>query len=144
MRLNRRPLARKLTLPRILLLSAVAVALSGSQTTRAAQAQELGSTPLAVAPLVANFACTVNGVASFGDANARIHVRCAQSQSGVTYFAYPDDPAHVAVADQMLAVANTAFALGKTVYIYYDTNSADNPAGCNGADCRLLLGISMV
>jgi hypothetical protein len=44
----------------------------------------------------------------------------------------------------MLAVAQTAFALGKGVVIFNQTSSSYNPAKCNTGDCRLLTGLSMV
>lgn len=85
---------------------------------------------------------TVNNVAVFED---RIHLRCSNPYSGtIAYFAYPTDPAHAATANQILAIANTAFALGKGVYVYFNSNSSLNPSGCNISDCRGLVGVSMV
>lgn len=105
-----------------------------------AQAQT-GADPLA-GPNAASFSCSVNNVAAF---DTRIHLRCTTSPGGgIYYFAYASDPAHFSTANQILAVANTAFALGKPVYVYYNSNSSLNPPGCNVSDCRGLVGVSMV
>ena len=45
---------------------------------------------------------------------------------------------------RMLAVGQTAFALGKPVWIFFDSNSDSNPSSCYTTNCRLLTGISMV
>ena len=92
----------------------------------------------------ATFGCvTVDNVAVFED---RIYIRCSNPIPNTTilYFAYPTDPAHIATANQMLAVANTAFAYGEGVVIFYNSNSVLNPSGCNISDCRGLVGVSMV
>lgn len=92
-------------------------------------------------PSASPFYCTVNNVAVF---ESRIHVRCSPADGVIAYFAYPTDLTHSQQASRYLALANSAFALGKHVWVYYDTNSAHNPSGCNTTDCRLLLGLSMV
>ena len=89
----------------------------------------------------ASFYCDVSNVASFDN---RIHIRCSNSNNGIYYYAYPTDPVHVATANQFLAIGNTAYALGHHVWVYYDSNSSMNPAGCNTSDCRGLYGVSMV
>ena len=99
-----------------------------------------------VAPLevegATSFYCTVNNVAAY---ETRIHLRCdASPGDGVYYFAYATDPAHFSAANQILAVANTAFALGRPVYVYYQSDSSYNPPGCHTSDCRGLTGVSMV
>jgi hypothetical protein len=89
-----------------------------------------------------SFYCNVNNVAAF---ETRIHLRCSTSPGeGVYYFAYASDPAHFSTANQILAVANTAFALGKPVWVYYHADSSLNPPGCSPSDCRGLTGVSMV
>jgi hypothetical protein len=105
-----------------------------------AQAQG-GANPLLV-PNAASFACSVSNVAAFEN---RVHLRCTTSPGGgIYYFAYASDPAHFSTANQILAVANTAFALGKPVWVYYNISSSLNPPGCNTGDCRGLVGVSMV
>jgi hypothetical protein len=98
--------------------------------------------PLAV-PHASSFLCTVNNVAAFDN---RVHVRCTSSPGGggIYCFGYPSDPAHFSTANQILAVANTAFALGRPAWVYYHSSSSMNPTGCNTGDCRGLFGVSMV
>jgi len=86
--------------------------------------------------------CYVNNVAAF---EARIHIRCSNpTTAGIAYFAYPTDAAHAVTANQILAIGNSAFALGADVWVYYNLDSAYNPPGCNTGDCRGLVGVSMV
>jgi hypothetical protein len=90
----------------------------------------------------ASFACHINNVAAFDN---RIHVRCNETPgSGIWYFAYPTGSSSGYTANRMLAVAQTAYALGKPVWIYSVWDSDSNPTGCNISDCRLLTGVSMV
>jgi hypothetical protein len=83
------------------------------------------------------FACTISNIAVF---SSRIHVYCASKVSGtnIQYFASSGDNAHALVTNRFLAVLNTAYTLGKPVYIYYMDNSASNPPGCNSGDCRAI------
>ena len=81
----------------------------------------------------------VTGIATFTN---RIHLRCNTANNGTIYFyAYPNDSAHSVVAGQMLAVINTAYALGKGVDVYYYPDSGSNPPGCGTGDCRGLWGV---
>ena len=94
------------------------------------------------ASLEASFYCNVNNVAAFDN---RIHVRCTiSSGEGVLYYAHPTGSSNGYTASRMLAVAQTAYALGKPLYVYYVSSSSSNPPGCNIGDCRLLTGVSMV
>ena len=94
------------------------------------------------ASLEASFKCTVNNVAAFDN---RIHVRCSTSPGdNIWYYAYPTGSSNGYTASRMLAVAQTAYALGKPLYVYYVSSSSSNPPGCNIGDCRLLTGVSMV
>ena len=98
--------------------------------------------PISPTSIEASHACTLNNVAAFDN---RIHVRCTSSPDGsIWYFAHPTDSFSGYTASRMLAVAQTAYALGKPVWIYYVSGSSSNPPGCNTGDCRLLTGISMV
>ena len=109
--------------------------------TEGAQAQA-GVNPVSPASTEASFACTINNVAAFDN---RIHVRCTTSPDGsIWYFAHPTGSFNGYTASRILAVAQTAYALGKPVWVYYVSSSSSNPSGCNTGDCRLLTGISMV
>ena len=83
------------------------------------------------------FACTISNIAVF---SSRIHVYCAAKVSGtnIQYFASSGDAAHALVTNRFLAVLNTAYTLGRPVYIYYLDNTANNPTGCNANDCRAI------
>jgi hypothetical protein len=110
----------------------------GSRVSRAQGAVS----PSAPAGPDASFTCTnVNNVAAFDN---RIHLRCSQANGSVLYYAYPTNGSNGYTANRMLAVAQTAFALGNVTFVYYDADSSHNPPGCNASDCRLLVGISIV
>ncbi len=97
-------------------------------------------------PNFSSFACTnVSNVAVFEN---RIHVKCASvnivGTNNVHYYAYPTGSFDGYTASRMLAVGQTAFAMDKPVWLYYEASTSHNPPGCNTGDCRLLVGISMV
>lgn len=81
------------------------------------------------------FKCTISNIAVF---DARIHVHCTTPVSGtnITYFAAPGDSLHAVTTNRFLMMLNTAYSLGKPVYIYYIDDPASNPSGCNSGDCR--------
>ena len=109
--------------------------------TEGAQAQA-GIDPVSPTGIESSFACTIVNVAAFDN---RIHVRCSASPGdGIYYYAHPTGSFDGYTASRLLAVAQTAFALGKPVWVYYESSSSSNPPGCNTGDCRLLTGISMV
>jgi hypothetical protein len=104
-------------------------------------------------------ACTIQDVAAFTN---RVHVHCAydDGRSGgglytrdyqpppvpdrnVVYFAVgaTSDPA---LADRVIALATSASQQNKPLTIFYRTNPAENPPGCQPNDCRRLTGIVMV
>jgi hypothetical protein len=92
------------------------------------------------------FAClNVSNVAVFEN---RIHVKCSTvnvvGSDNVYYYAYPTGSFDTYTANRMLAVGQTAFALDKPVWIYYEASRSYNPPNCNLGDCRLLVGISMM
>ena len=99
--------------------------------------------PISPASIDANYSCYLDNVAAFDD---RIHVRCDDDyfETGIRYFAFPIGGANGYTASRMLAVGQTAFALGKPVWIFFDSNSDSNPSSCYTTNCRLLTGISMV
>jgi len=84
------------------------------------------------------FLCTVNNVAVFDN---RIHIRCNPADGSIAYFAYATNSPN---ANRFLALANTAYALGDKLFVYYYTNSTQNPPGCQTGDCRGFYGLSMV
>lgn len=93
-------------------------------------------------PTLASFGCTtIDNVAAFDN---RIHVRCATANGSIQYYAYPTTGSDGFTANRMLAVGQTAFALGEGVVIFYQASTSYNPPGCNTGDCRLLVGLSMV
>jgi hypothetical protein len=81
------------------------------------------------------FKCTIANIAVF---DSRIHVHCTTSISGtsISYFAAPGDNLHAVTTNRFLMLLNTAYSLGKPVYIYYYDSTAQNPTGCGTGDCR--------
>jgi hypothetical protein len=112
---------------------------------KVARAQDITGSNAPQAPS-GSFECTnIDNVAAFV---GRVHLRCATGrivgQDTVYYYAYATDSAHATTANELLAIGNTAFALGKGVFLYYNDDPALNPPGCNPSDCRGLTGASMV
>ena len=64
--------------------------------------------------------------------------------TNITYFAANGDSAHALTTNRFLVLLNTAYSLGKHVYIYYLADSASNPPGCNSGDCRAIDWIFIV
>jgi hypothetical protein len=91
------------------------------------------------APQANQVTCTIGNIAVFPD---RIHVHCTTpivvGSDNVSYFVAPGDSAHMLSTNRYLVLLNTAYTLGKNVYIIYDPNSADNPPNCNTFDCRAI------
>ena len=87
------------------------------------------------------FVCQVDSVAVFQD---RIHIRCNPANGNIAFFAHATDTAHAQDANRMLVLANTAYALGKSVYADYIDDPAFNPSGCQISDCRLLTAITLL
>jgi len=89
------------------------------------------------------FKCTIGNIAVF---SSRIHVHCTTpvANTTISYFASSGDSAHALVTNRFLVVLNTAYSLGKPVYIYYLDNTASNPPGCNIGDCRAIDWIFIV
>ena len=80
--------------------------------------------------------CTPVGVMTYSE---RVHVQCSSAIAGITYFAVSTaDPAHAA---RVLNVITAAQALGRTVYLQFDDNTASNPPGCLSGDCRLITAV---
>lgn len=87
--------------------------------------------------------CTIFELGVFPD---RVHVRCTEpvileEQVAVYFFAASSGQANALHTNRMLTLLNTAFALGKPVYLWFDPVSISNPAGCEVIDCRLLKAV---
>lgn len=83
--------------------------------------------------------CTPTGVATF---SSRIHVRCAQSFSGIVFFAYKASDA--AGAARYMSMATSALISGRNVRIFYDpADQSGASIGCQTNDCRLLRGLEI-
>lgn len=83
----------------------------------------------------AGFLCTATGASLVP--GQRIHIRCSNAQSGISYFAY-------GTADQndvsrLLALGSAAVISGRQIFIAYDPNDTSGSAiGCSINDCRLI------
>jgi hypothetical protein len=91
-------------------------------------------------------------IVSVGTFYDRIHLECGTANpvatgpgttTDVYYYAYANDPAHATVANELLALGNTAYALGKGADLFYNSSSSDNPSGCGTGDCRGLTGATI-
>lgn len=130
-----------------IVLGAVALVLLGLALGAIAFGNRAQATAQAAAPATGSgapnapdggpFKCVINNIAVF---SSRIHVHCTSAISGtsISYFAASGDSAHALTTNRFLALLNTAYSLGKPVYIYYLDNTAKNPPGCNTGDCRAI------
>lgn len=79
-------------------------------------------------------------IANIAVLDNRIHVRCTSpvviGPNNVYYFAASGDSSHMLATNRFLTLLNTAYALGKPVYVYYDADSSANIPGCQTSDCR--------
>jgi hypothetical protein len=85
-------------------------------------------------------ACTPSSVATYSE---RIHVRCSESFSEISFFAYgtKKDPAGAA---RYMSMATSALISGRNVKILYDPEDQSGASiGCQTGDCRLLLALEM-
>lgn len=84
--------------------------------------------------------CTPTGAATFSN---RIHIRCAQSFSGVVFFAYRSSDS--AGAARYMSMATSALISGRNVRIFYDpADLSGTNIGCLTSDCRLLQGLEIL
>lgn len=72
--------------------------------------------------------------------NYEIFIECWQGNSGVFYYGIPANSG--IGSNNVLAVALTAKALGRTVIVEYEATTSGNFTGCS-ASCRRLLGLWM-
>ena len=70
----------------------------------------------------------------------RIYVSCANSPGGGIFSFASAIGTNPGNANRYLVMLNTAVALGKTVSIFYDISTVNNPIGCQ-SDCRKLTGL---
>ena len=83
--------------------------------------------------------CTPTGVATF---SSRIHIRCAQSFSGIVFFAYGSGDS--AGAARNMSMATSALISGRNVRILYDpADQSGANIGCQTSDCRLIRGLEI-
>ena len=112
----------------------------------------LGMAQAQTKPTVANFPCTISSIATVQVVEAtnipeedRIYVSCAiPAEGNLSFFSSAVAGTNAGNANRYLVVLNTAVALGKTVTVYYDRNSANNPVGCQSFNCRKLTGLVLV
>lgn len=80
------------------------------------------------------FWCDVSGVYTTTQV---VGVTCSPGSGGVESFAYPSvTSADSRQANRFLTIANTALALGKNIWMFYNDSSAANPPDCPAANCR--------
>jgi hypothetical protein len=84
------------------------------------------------------FTCTISELAVHTN---RIHIRCNPGDGGISFFAASTASAEIVRTNQFLTLGNTAYALGKTINIWYETDQAQNPPGCLTSDCRKIIAL---
>lgn len=134
--MDRKVFPRLLGLAAVAILLAAAFWLGGKVFQARAQSGSTGTGQPAPNALNGGpFKCTINNIAVF---DSRIHVHCTTSIGGtsISYFAAPGDSLHALTTNRFLMMLNTAYSLGKPVYIYYYDSTTKNPTGCNAGDCR--------
>lgn len=83
--------------------------------------------------------CTPKSVATY---SSRIHIRCAQSFSGIVFFAYRSSDS--AGAARYMSMATSALISGRNVRVLYDpADRSGAQIGCQVGDCRLLRGLEV-
>ena len=83
--------------------------------------------------------CTPIGIQVY-PAYGRLHVRCSQSYSGVSFFALSTK--NSAEAARVLSVITSAQVAGRTLSILYDpADTSGSAIGCQVADCRLIKSV---
>jgi hypothetical protein len=84
------------------------------------------------------FTCTISELAVHTN---RIHIRCNPGDGAISFFAASTDSTNIVRTNQFLTLANTAYALGKTINIWYESDQAQNPPGCFTSDCRKITAL---
>jgi hypothetical protein len=113
---------------------------------RIASAQDTTGPKAPTEPNANPFGCPVIDQVAVYESRIHLHCNTVNMVGGdaVTYYAYATDAAHATTANQILALGNTAFALGDPVDLWFNADSSLNPPGCNPGDCRGLTGVEVV
>ena len=124
----------------VLITTALMASFTFGQNYRKAEAQSGTPETGSGAPSAVDggpFHCTISNIAVFA---SRIHVYCSTAvpNTNIRYFAASGDRAHELSTNRFLVMLNTAYSLGKPVYIYYLDSASSNPPGCNSGDCRAI------
>lgn len=73
----------------------------------------------------------------------RVHVKCLESFSGITYFAVP--ATNTTTANRALDVITSAITAGKKVAVQYTpSNLSGSTFGCLNSDCRVIDAIFLL
>jgi hypothetical protein len=73
----------------------------------------------------------------------RVHVKCQESFSGITYFAVP--ASNTNTASRVLDVITSAITSGKKVAVQYTpSNLSGSTFGCLNSDCRVIDAIFLL
>jgi hypothetical protein len=145
-RVTVRLLALSTTLTRSTTLTLGLVALIGlllvasNTTTGTVQAKGFPPPPPqadANSPTAGPFVCTISYLYVASDG---IRVQCTTPVVGTVIYAFSPriDTGYSQSANQMLALMTTAYALGKSLNVYYSTDTTLNPTGCPASTCRRL------
>jgi hypothetical protein len=86
-----------------------------------------------------SFNCDINQVAIFDN---RAHIRCANPENGIAYFAVANTPENQSFINRVMAIGLTNMSMNRSVWVFYETLSSSNPPGCNTGDCRKLEALS--
>jgi hypothetical protein len=90
-----------------------------------------------------SYNCDIEQVAIF---NNRAHIKCTNyilvGSDAVYYFAVANTPENQMFLNRVMAIGLTNMSMNRSAYIFYDSNTAHNPAGCNTSDCRNLVAIT--
>lgn len=86
------------------------------------------------------FTCNISEIAIHRNGD-RMHIRCNPGDGTISYFAAPSSGSDAVRANQLLTLANTAYALQKPIIIWYETDPAFNPPGCLTSDCRGIIAL---
>ena len=87
----------------------------------------------------ANHTCNIDMVATYP---AFVGISCYNAVGTVSWFAYPNTNSQQAA--RMLSTALTAHAADKKLYIYYETATTAQPAGCSANTCRIMTTLHML
>ena len=87
--------------------------------------------------------CTRDTGPSLGGLHTPDYVPPPEADAGIVYFAV-GAASDSALADRVIALASSASQQNKQVQIFYRTNPAENPPGCQTNDCRRLIGLVMI